>query len=137
MPIYAVLESVPTNLKEASQDLYADRVRTFFHVVLPLSLPGVLAGSTFAFVLSMGDFVAPQLLGGSDSALMISNVVVSLFGVAYNWPLGAAISVVMLTIVVSLLTLANRLERRFDYRGEPGRAAKTDALGAIAAESRA
>jgi spermidine/putrescine transport system permease protein len=137
MPIYAVLESVPANLKEASQDLYADRVRTFFHVVLPLSLPGVLAGSTFAFVLSMGDFIAPQLLGGSDSGLMISNVVVSLFCVAYSWPLGAAISVVMLTLVVSLLTLANRLERRFDYRGEPGRAAKTDALGAIAAESRA
>ena len=139
MPIYAVLEAVPANLKEASQDLYAGRLSTFLHVVLPLSLPGVLAGSTFAFVLSMGDFVAPQLLGGPDSALMISNVVVSLFGVAFNWPLGAAISVVMLTLVVSLLTLANRLERRFDYRGEtaPGRAPKTDAQAAIATESRA
>ena len=137
MPIYAVLEAIPPSLKEASQDLYAGRLQTFFHVILPLSLPGVLAGSTFAFVLSMGDFIAPQLLGGSDSALMVSNVVVSLFGVAYNWPLGAAVSVVVLTLVVGLLTLANRLERRFDYRGEPGRLAKTDALGAIATESRA
>ncbi|MGH7538993.1 MAG: ABC transporter permease, partial [Gemmatimonadales bacterium] len=61
MPIYAVLEAIPANLKEASQDLYAGRAQTFVHVILPLSLPGVLAGSTFAFVLSMGDFVAPQL----------------------------------------------------------------------------
>ena len=96
MPIYAVLEAIPPALKEASQDLYASRWQTFRHVVLPLSLPGVIAGSTFAFVLSMGDFIAPVLLGGNDSALMVSNLVVSLFGVAYNWPLGAAVSVVML-----------------------------------------
>ncbi len=137
MPIYAVLEAIPGNLKEASQDLFAGRFRTFLYVVLPLSLPGVLAGCTFAFVLSMGDFIAPQLLGGNDSALMVSNVVVSLFGVAYNWPLGAAVSVVMLVLVVSLLTLANRLEQRFNYRGETGRAAKTDALATIVTEARA
>jgi spermidine/putrescine transport system permease protein len=135
MPIYAVLEAIPASLKEASQDLYAGRWRTFLHVILPLSLPGVLAGSTFAFVLSMGDFIAPQLLGGNDSALMVSNVVVSLFGVAYNWPLGAALSVVMLVLVVSLLTLANRLERRFNYRGERAGAAKTSALAPIATEA--
>ena len=137
MPIYAVLEAIPNSLKEASQDLYAGRWNTFRHVILPLSLPGVLAGCTFAFVLSMGDFIAPQLLGGNDSALMVSNVVVSLFGVAYNWPLGAAVSVVMLVLVVSLLTLANRLERRFNYRGETAAARKTDALAAIATEARA
>ena len=137
MPIYAVLEAIPASLKEASQDLYAGRWQTFRHVILPLSLPGVLAGCTFAFVLSMGDFIAPQLLGGNDSALMVSNVVVSLFGVAYNWPLGAAMSVVMLALVVSLLTLANRLEQRFNYSGERAGAAKTDALAAIATEARA
>ena len=136
MPIYAVLEAVPPNLKEASHDLYAGRLRTFLHIVLPLSLPGVLAGCTFAFVLSMGDFIAPQLLGGNDSALMVSNVVVSLFGVAFNWPLGAAVSVVMLTLVLLLLTVANRLERRFDYRGDTGRSTKTDALGAIVTDAR-
>jgi len=85
----------------------------------------------------MGDFVAPQLLGGPDSALMVSNVVVSLFGVAYNWPLGAAMSVVMLALVITLLTLANALERRFDYRGEAGRRANADALGTVVAERRA
>jgi spermidine/putrescine transport system permease protein len=110
MPIYAVLEAIPPALKEASQDLYGSRWQTFRRIVLPLSLPGVMAGCTFAFVLSMGDFLAPQLLGGNDSALMVSNLVWSLFGVAYNWPLGAAVSVVVLLLTLFLLWLANRVE---------------------------
>ncbi len=118
MPIYAVLEAIPRGLKEASQDLYAGRWQTFLRVILPLSLPGVLAGSTFAFVLSMGDFLAPQLLGGNDSALMVSNLVWSLFGVAYNWPLGAAVSVVVLLLTLFLLWLANRVERAMNYGGQ-------------------
>jgi spermidine/putrescine transport system permease protein len=122
MPIYAVLEAIPPSLREASQDLYANRWQTFRRVILPLSLPGVLAGSTFAFVLSMGDFLAPQLLGGNDSALMVSNLVWSLFGVAYNWPLGAAVSVVVLLLTLFLLWLAGRVERAMNYggQGEPG-----------------
>ncbi len=132
MPIYAVLESIAPALKEASQDLYASRWQTFWHVVLPLSLPGVVAGCTFAFVLSMGDFIAPVLLGGNDSALMVSNLVVSLFGVAYNWPLGAAVSVVMLLMTVTLLTLARKLEDRFGGTAgatSPGRQGATAAGG--------
>ncbi len=123
MPIYAILESIPPGLKEASQDLYANRWKTFWHVVVPLSLPGVIAGCTFAFVLSMGDFIAPSLLGGNDSALMVSNLVVSLFGVAYNWPLGAAVSVVMLAMTITLLTFARMVEDRMNYGGaKPGQA---------------
>jgi spermidine/putrescine transport system permease protein len=118
MPIYAVLEAIPPSLKEASHDLYASRWQTFLRVILPLSLPGVLAGSTFAFVLSMGDFLAPQLLGGNDSALMVSNLVWSLFGVAYNWPLGAAVSVIVLLLTLFLLWLANRVEVAMNYRGQ-------------------
>jgi spermidine/putrescine transport system permease protein len=118
MPIYAVLEAIPPALKEASQDLYAGRWQTFWRVVLPLSLPGVIAGSTFAFVLSMGDFLAPQLLGGNDSALMVSNLVWSLFGVAYNWPLGAAVSVVVLALTLFLLSMASRVERAMNYGGQ-------------------
>lgn len=123
MPIYAVLEAVPVAYKEASQDLYAGRWATFRHVVLPLSLPGVIAGCTFAFVLSMGDFIAPLLLGGNDSALMVSNLVVSLFGVAFNWPLGAAVSVVMLGMTLVLLTLARGIEDRMNYAGTADRRA--------------
>jgi spermidine/putrescine transport system permease protein len=112
MPIFAVLEAIPPSLREASHDLYAGGWRTFWHVTLPLSVPGVLAGATFAFVLSMGDFLAPQLLGGNDSALMVSNLVWSLFGVAYNWPLGAAVAVVMLGLTLGLLALTGAAERR-------------------------
>ena len=119
-----MLESIPPALKEASQDLYANRWQTFRKVILPLSLPGVVAGCTFAFVLSMGDFLAPQLLGGNDSALMVSNLVWSLFGVAYNWPLGAAVSVVMLVLTLTLLWLADRVERSLNYRGEDGKRGK-------------
>jgi spermidine/putrescine transport system permease protein len=111
LPIYASLEHVPRNLVEASHDLGASAWSTFRRVILPLSLPGILAGATFAFVLTLGDFLAPLLVGGA-SGIMISNIVVSLFGAAYNWPLGAAISLCMLALVVSLLFATERLERK-------------------------
>jgi spermidine/putrescine transport system permease protein len=114
LPIYAALEHIPRNLVEASQDLGATPAQTFWRVIFPLSIPGVVAGATFAFVLSLGDFIAPLLLGG-PSGIMISNIVVSLFGAAYNWPLGAAISLSMLLLVVSLLFVSERLEKKWSY----------------------
>jgi len=111
LPIYASLEHIPRNLVEASHDLGASPWSTFRRVILPLSLPGVLAGATFAFVLTLGDFLAPLLVGGA-SGIMISNIVVSLFGAAYNWPLGAAISLCMLLLVMGLLFATERLERK-------------------------
>jgi spermidine/putrescine transport system permease protein len=111
LPIYASLEHIPRNLIEASQDLGASPWKTFTRVVLPLSLPGIIAGATFAFVLTLGDFLAPLLVGGS-SGIMISNIVVSLFGAAYNWPLGAAISLSMLVVVVAILFATERLEKK-------------------------
>jgi len=114
LPIYAALEHIPRNLVEASHDLGATPGQTFWKIVFPLSIPGVLAGATFAFVLSLGDFLAPLLLGGA-SGIMISNIVVSLFGAAYNWPLGAAISFCMLLLVVSLIFLSERLERKWGF----------------------
>jgi spermidine/putrescine transport system permease protein len=100
---------------EASQDLGASRLRTFWTVIFPLALPGVLAGATFAFVLSLGDFLSPLLIGG-PSGIMISNVVVSLFGAAYDWPLGSAISLSMLALVVLLLFATERLEKKRSFR---------------------
>jgi spermidine/putrescine transport system permease protein len=111
LPIYASLEHIPRNLVEASHDLGSSPWSTFRRVILPLSLPGVLAGATFAFVLTLGDFLAPLLVGG-PSGIMISNVVVSLFGAAYNWPLGAAISFCMMLLVITLLFITERLEKR-------------------------
>ena len=114
LPIYAALEHIPRNLVEASHDLGATPGQTFWKIVFPLSIPGVMAGATFAFVLSLGDFLAPLLLGG-PSGIMISNIVVSLFGAAYNWPLGAAISFCMLLLVVSLIFLSERTERKWSF----------------------
>jgi spermidine/putrescine transport system permease protein len=115
LPIYAALEHIPRPLVEASQDLGAGPLKTFLRVILPLSLPGLLSGATFAFVLSLGDFLAPLLVGGA-SGTMIANIVQSLFGAAYDWPLGAAISVCILLITVSLLFLTERLAKRWSFR---------------------
>jgi spermidine/putrescine transport system permease protein len=115
LPIYAALEHIPRPLVEASQDLGASPRSTFFRVILPLSMPGLLAGATFAFVLSLGDFLAPLLVGG-PSGTMIANIVQSLFGAAFNWPLGAAISVCILLLTITLLFLTERLEKRWSFK---------------------
>ena len=115
LPLYASLEHIPRNLIEASHDLGASPRTTFLRVILPLSLPGLLAGATFAFVLTLGDFLAPLLVGG-PSSVMIANIVQNLFGTAYDWPLGAAISVCILILIVALLFLTERLEKRWSFR---------------------
>ncbi len=115
LPLYASLEHIPRNLVEASHDLGAGSRATFSRVILPLSLPGLLAGATFAFLLTLGDFLAPLLVGG-PSSIMIANIVQSLFGTAYDWPLGAAISVSILLLTISLLFFTERLEKRWSFR---------------------
>lgn len=115
LPIFAALEHIPRPLVEASQDLGAGAAQTFLRVILPLSIPGLLAGATFAFVLSLGDFLAPILVGG-PSGTMIANIVQTLFGAAFEWPLGATISVCILIITISLLLLTERLEKRWSFK---------------------
>jgi spermidine/putrescine transport system permease protein len=115
LPLYVSLEHIPRNLIEASHDLGASPRATFFRVILPLSLPGLLAGATFAFVLTLGDFLGPLLVGG-PSSIMIANIVQSLFGTAYDWPLGSAISVSILLLTISLLFVTERLEKRWSFR---------------------
>jgi spermidine/putrescine transport system permease protein len=111
LPVVASLEKIPRELLESSSDLGARPWQTFLRVILPLSLPGVISGATFALLLSFGDFLAPLLLGG-PSSVMIANIVANLFGADYNWPLGAAVAVVILAIVIALLSIAQRIERR-------------------------
>lgn len=110
MPLYASLEKIPKNLIEASKDLGVGPLRTFLRITLPLSVPGLLAGFTFTFCLSGGDFISPLLVGGPYSN-MIANVVATQFGIAMNWPLGSALSMVMLVIVLVIISLSDRLER--------------------------
>lgn len=110
MPIYTALEKVPRSMIEASKDLGVGPFRTFLRITLPLSMPGVIAGLTFTFCLTFGDFVAPFLVGGPNG-FMIANIVQTQFGAALNWPLGAALSIVMLAIVLTIISLSDRLER--------------------------
>ena len=110
MPIFTALEKIPRSLQEASKDLGVGRFGTFLRVTLPLSVPGIVAGITFTFCLSFGDFIAPFLVGGPDG-FMIANIVQSQFGTALNWPLGSAISIAILAIVLCVIALSDRLER--------------------------
>ncbi|MFN3643577.1 MAG: ABC transporter permease [Gemmobacter sp.] len=116
IPIYTALEKIPANLGEASADLGMGPVGTFLRVTLPLSMSGVVAGFTMTFCLSFGDFVAAFLVGGPDG-MMVANVITSQFGAALNWPLGSALAVVMLIIVLSIISISDRLERRAQVGG--------------------
>jgi spermidine/putrescine transport system permease protein len=110
MPIYTSLEKIPRNLVEASKDLGLGPLRTFLNVTLPLSMPGVIAGATFTYCLTFGDFIAPFLVGGPNG-MMVANVITSQFGASMNWPLGAALSVIMMFVVLTIITVSDRFER--------------------------
>jgi putative spermidine/putrescine transport system permease protein len=102
----AALERVPTSMLEASADLGATRGQTFRTVILPLALPGVIAGSIFTFSLTMGDYIIPQIVG--TSVRFIGLTVYQLQGTAGNIPLAAAFAVVPILIMVIYLWLAKR-----------------------------
>lgn len=110
MPIYAALEKIPRNLIEVSKDLGVGPFRTFLSVTLPLSTPGIVAGATFTYCLTFGDFIASFLVGGPDG-LMVANVITSQFGATLNWPLGSALAIVMLIVVLTIISLSDRIER--------------------------
>ena len=106
LPMQASLERVPTSMLEASADLGATRAQTFRTVVLPLALPGVIAGSIFTFSLTMGDYIIPQIIG--TSARFIGLAVYQQQGTAGNLPLAAAFAVVPIVIMLVYLSLAKR-----------------------------
>ncbi|MDX5357083.1 MAG: ABC transporter permease [Rhodobacterales bacterium] len=106
LPMQAALERVPTSMIEASADLGASRAQTFRTVILPLALPGVIAGSIFTFSLTLGDYIVPQIIG--NSARMIGQAVHQLQGTAGNIPLAAAFAVVPIVIMLVYLTIARR-----------------------------
>jgi spermidine/putrescine transport system permease protein len=111
LPVFISLERIPHRLLEASTDLGASQWRTFRHVVLPLSLPGTVAGALFAFVLALGDFVTPQMVGGT-SGFTFGRLIWSQFGLAYNWPLGAAMAGVLLATAMAVILAAGYATRR-------------------------
>lgn len=107
LPMQAALERVPNSMLEASADLGATRAQTFRTVILPLALPGVVAGSIFTFSLTLGDYIIPQIIG--NSANFIGMAVYQLQGTAGNIPLAAAFAVVPIGIMLVYLGLARRM----------------------------
>lgn len=101
---YAPLSRLNPELAEASRDLGASAFTTFRRVILPMTLPGIAAGAVFVFVLSIGNFITPALLGGGRFQ-MIGNLVYAQFLTANDWPFGAALSMALIAIMMGLLTL--------------------------------
>ncbi len=100
LPLYARLEKLDPALLEAAADLGAKPWRTFLNITLPLSLPGVIAGSLLVFIPAVGEFVIPELLGGPNT-LMIGKVLWTEFFTNRNWPMSAAVAVVLLAVLVA------------------------------------
>lgn len=115
LSIYAQLERIPTSVLEAASNLGASTFETITRIVIPLSLPGVIAGAIITFALATGDFIAPALVGGPD-AVMISNVVINLLGVAFDWPMAASIGIVVIGVGTALISAAQYLEHRSEAR---------------------
>lgn len=107
LPMQASLERVPLSMLEASADLGATRNQTFRTVILPLALPGIVAGSIFTFSLTLGDYIIPQIIG--TSARFIGLAVYQLQGTAGNIPLAAAFAMVPIIIMLIYLTIAKRM----------------------------
>lgn len=110
LPLFVTLERIPKSLIQASSDLGGASWLTFRRIVLPLSWPGGVIGASFTFVLALGDFVTPQMVGG-PTGLTFGRIVYSQFGLAYNWPFGSALAVILMTAVLAVLALAARIGR--------------------------
>jgi spermidine/putrescine transport system permease protein len=107
LPLYATLERLDNSLLEAAADLGAKPWATLTRVVVPLSVPGIVAGGVLVFISCLGAFLTPDLLGGGKS-IMIGNVVQNQFTTARDWPFGAAVSLALMGLVLLLLLVAVR-----------------------------
>jgi spermidine/putrescine transport system permease protein len=108
LPLYVALEQIDPRLIEAGQDLYASKVRTFLHVTLPLSMPGVLAGTLLTFIPAAGDFINAQLLG-TPKQYMIGNVIQSKFLALTDYPSAAALSLILMAVILVMVAVYVRV----------------------------
>ena len=119
LAIYASLSRLDPALLEQSADLGASRFRTFAKITLPLTLPGVAAGSAFVFVLSIGNFITPDLLGGGRR-VMVGNLIYKQFLAARDWPFGSALAFLLIAVMMLLLFAQAVLVRRSGGEERPG-----------------
>ena len=109
LPLYANLERLDLDLHDAAADLGAKPLQVFWDIILPISLPGIVAGSLLVFIPAMGEFVIPSLLGGLDS-LMIGRTLYDEFFVNRDWPLASAVATILLLILVLPIMLFQRMQ---------------------------
>ncbi|MET0598005.1 MAG: ABC transporter permease [Mesorhizobium sp.] len=115
LPIYVSLETIPRTLLEAASDLGARPGTTFWRVILPNSMPGVMAAALVVFVPTVGDYVTPALVGGPSST-MVGSLIQANFGKANDWPFGAALSLGVMLVILVLIRLTRQADRRFGSR---------------------
>jgi spermidine/putrescine transport system permease protein len=115
LPIFSSLQNISVDLMEAAQDLGANRAKTFFKITIPLSMPGVITGFIFSFVIAVGDYVTPQMVGGTQG-LMIGRIIQDQFGLTYDWPFGSAIAYFMIFSLIFLINLVIWLLKLFRLR---------------------
>ena len=111
LPIYATLEKMDESLLEAAADLGSSRIAAFFLVTLPLSLPGIVAGCFLVFIPAIGEFVIPDLLGGSDTLMIGRTLWVEFFN-NRDWPLASAVAIVLLALLILPIVLFQRQQMR-------------------------
>ena len=118
LPIFSSMQNISVDLIEAARDLGANKLQTFYKIMLPLSIPGVITGFIFSFTISTGDYVTPQLVGGTEG-LMVGRIVQDQFGMTYNWPFGSALAYFMIFLLILLInvfiwiTTLLKLRRKF------------------------
>ncbi len=111
LPLYASMEKLDFRLVEAGYDLYATRLKVLWRIIIPLVRPGIVAGSILVFIPSLGAYVIPRVLGGGKN-MMLGNLIEQQFGSGRNWPLGAAISITLMAVVMVALLVYVRNETR-------------------------
>jgi putrescine transport system permease protein len=110
LPLYSTLEKMDLTLLEAAEDLGCRPLKAFFTITLPLSLPGVIAGFSLVFIPALGEFVIPDLLGGTET-LMIGKVLWDEFFSNRAWPIASAVAIAMLSLVVVIMVVQKMLAR--------------------------
>ncbi len=116
LPLYSAFERFDFKLLEAAYDLYASRRIAFFRIVLPVMRPGLVAGGLLVFIPAIGSFLAPDILGGGKT-LMIGNLIGTQFQGARNWPFGAALSMILMTLTLIVLIWMARRAARTKFNG--------------------
>ncbi len=117
LPLYASIEKIDPKLIEASKDLGANKILTFYKITLPLSFPGIIGGSILVFIPSLGNFIVPDLLGGAK-VMMIGNLIEQSFIVGRNWPFGSALSMVLMVTVLFFLLIYVKNVSKYENKTE-------------------